>query len=193
MYWYHISLCPVENFEPRIPHMTYEMENKTIPRICVTSDLQKAFKASPQMGNILKAFLDNGIHPVIYIYRFYKKDYKDGYMTSSEIKEYVADAEATKEYWLLKKPNRVSCRKVVITDAIIRYMEDMFHVKENFCLWASMSNTKTKKTNEEIILNFFKGKKYEEYVKVIMKANLSLRKRICFLLEEKLLEYKEEI
>ena len=85
MYWYHISLCPVENFEPRIPHMTYEMENKTIPRICVTSDLQKAFKASPQMGNILKAFLDNGIHPVIYIYRFYKKDYKDGYMTSSEI------------------------------------------------------------------------------------------------------------
>ena len=56
-----------------------------------------------------------------------------------------------------------------------------------------LEKIKTKKTNEEIILNFFKGKKYEEYVKVIMKANLSLRKRICFLLEEKLLEYKEEI
>ncbi len=192
MYWYHISLSPIETFEPRIPKMTYESENRTISRICVTSNLQKAFRAAPKMGNILRVFLDNGIHPIIYIYRFYKKDFKDSYMTPSEIKEYVADAEANEEYWLLKKPTRVSCKKVIVTDANIKYMEDMFHIKENFCCWAFMKNTKTKKTNEDILSEFFKGYKYEAYTEEILKANLPLRTKICFMMEENLLKYKED-
>lgn len=192
MYWYHISLCPVEEFTPRIPQMTYETENRTIPRICVTTNLQKAFQASPQMGNILRAFLDNGMHPVIYVYRFYKKDYKHAYLSPSEIKKHVMDAEQNEEYWLTKKPERVSCKKVIVTDAIIRMMKDSFHIEENFCMFAFLSETKTKKTNEEILLDFFKGKKYEEFVKEIMKSRLSLRKKICFMLEQDLLKYKEE-
>jgi hypothetical protein len=65
--FYHISLVPVEKFEPRIPIVTYETEDRTIKRICVSSNLQKALQAAPQMGNILKAFLDNGIKPILYV------------------------------------------------------------------------------------------------------------------------------
>lgn len=57
MLWYHVSLIPVEEFIPRIPQLTYETEDRTQNRICVTSNLQKAFQAAPQMGNILSAFL----------------------------------------------------------------------------------------------------------------------------------------
>lgn len=192
MYWYHISLAPVEAFEPRIPKMTYENENRTIPRICVTSNLQKAFRAAPQMGNILRAFLDNGIHPIIYIYRFYQKDYKDAYMTPSEVMEYVADAEANEEYWLLKTPSRISCKKVIVTDALIRYMEDMFHIKEYFCFHTFMRTTKSKKENTEILLDYFKGKKYERYAEAILESDLPIRTKICFIIKENLLKYKED-
>lgn len=192
MYWYHISLSPVKEFVPRIPKMTYESENKTIPRICVSSNLQKAFRAAPQMGNILRAFLDNGIHPVIYIYRFYKKDFQNAYMTPSEVWEYVADAIANEEYWLLKAPTRVSCKKVVVSDALLRFMEDMFSVKEYFCYHVHLKTTRSKKTNEEILMEHFQGKKYEEYANVILEANLSTRTKICFMIKENLLKYKED-
>lgn len=192
MYWYHISLSPVQTFEPRIPKMTYESEDRTIPRICVTSNLQKAFQAAPQMGNILRVFLDNGIHPIIYIYRFYKNDFKNAYMTPSEIKKYVADAEQNQEYWLLRKPSHISCKKVIVTDAWIRYMEDMFHIKENFCFHVSLKETKTKKSNKEILLEHFKGKTYETYVEAILETNMLFRNQICFMMKENLLKYKEE-
>lgn len=192
MYWYHISLEPVKEFVPRIPKMVAKNENKTIPRICVSSNLQKAFRASPQMGNILRAFLDNGINPVIYIYRFYKKDFKDAYMTPSEVWKYVADAISNEEYWLLKAPTHISCQKVIVSEALLRFMEDIFSDKEYFCYHVYLKTTKSKKTNEEILMKHFRGHRYEEYANVILEANLPTRTKICFLIHENLLKYKED-
>jgi hypothetical protein len=191
--WYHVSFSPVEKFEPRVPKLTYETENRTIKRICVSSSLPKAFRAAPQMGNMLKLLLSNNIQPIIYIYRFYKNDFKrDEYKTPEEILEYVGDAVTNEEYWLLKAPTRVSCQKVYVYDAKLTFMADMFGKKEYFCLWPWIKNTRTKKSNEDIINAYFKNKKYKEYVEEILKASLDFRSKLIYLEEEQLIMKGED-
>lgn len=191
--WYHISLVPIKHFEPRIPKTTYETEDRTINRICVTTNLRKAFSAAPQMGNILKGMLDNGITPIIYIYTFYKKDFKrDEYKTPEEIVGYVADAINNEEYWLLKTPSKVSCKKVYITDALIKKMKDMFGITEYFCFFCWMKKTSTKKENIDLLLDYFQNHEDSDFLKeVLTNENISFRGKMKYLLDEKYLQYEE--
>lgn len=182
--FYHVSLVPVEKFVPRIPKTTYEQEDRTINRICVTTNIQKALQAAPQMGNILKAFLDNGIQPIVYIYTFDEKDFeKDEYKTPDEIVEYVADAIQNQEYWLLKEPKKYTCKKYYITDAWIKEFRDMFGITENFCINAHLKQTKSKKNNEELLLKHFKNSNEFDLIQAIMECDASFRGKMKYLLD----------
>ena len=146
------------------------------------------------MGSILKAFLDNGMYPVIYVYRFYKKDFdRNEYKTLEEIEAYVGDSVANQEYWLLKEPKRVSIKKIIIVDAWIRKIKNMFGVTEYFCLNENYKQTKTKKENIDYLLKFFKNHKDSELLTIILKnEQISFRGKMNFLVENHYLEYKED-
>mgnify|MGYP004485965699 FL=1 len=192
MLWYHVSLIPVEEFVPRIPQLTYETEDRTQNRICVTSNLQKAFQASPQMGNILSAFLTQNIHPIVYVYTFHSKDFnEDEYLKPKKVKQYVEDAERNEEYWLLVKPRQYSCRKFYVTSAWIKTLTDMFGIQEKFCIHVSLKLTKCKLDNYDILLNYFKNSKYLNYIKVILECNVSFRNKIKYLVSENLLKMED--
>jgi hypothetical protein len=99
MIFYHIELAKVEkinNFVPRIPYYIMDMEDVTIPRICVSNTIEGCLSAAPWGGLTLEA------HPLGMLYRVYVFE-TNNYMKPEVLaKEYgVLDAIINQEYWLL--------------------------------------------------------------------------------------------
>jgi hypothetical protein len=60
----------------------------------------------------------------------------------------------------------------------------MFGEKENFCIHAHLKQTKSKKTNEDLILNFFKNTENAELAKTVLACDVSFRGKMRFFIEE---------
>lgn len=190
--WYHVSLEPVREFIPRIPKLSAPGEDKETPRICVSSSVDTAFRAAPQMGNILRALLDNGIIPVVYLYRFYMKEYgvRD-YLPPFAIKDKVPDAIANREFWLLKPPKRVSCTKLLIhEDSVILKETDMYGTEEYFCEEMFIWPTKSKITVESQLDRMF-GEKEKGFLNKLWQADVALRLKLGMLIDDGLIPFKD--
>lgn len=99
MIFYHMELAKVDkinNFLPRIPYYIMDMEDTTIPRICVSNTIEGCLSAAPWGGLTLDA------HPLGTLYRVYVFQ-TDNYIKPEILahKYGVLDAIINKEYWLL--------------------------------------------------------------------------------------------
>lgn len=103
----HVSFDPIPEFTLKVPGNRASGEDKNIKRICcikagedLNSDIKQALNASPQGGETLNRISALGIVPVLHVYEMYSKDY----LLPDEVQEYVPDAYASRECWVMEKP-----------------------------------------------------------------------------------------
>lgn len=131
---YHVSYNPhqpVQSFCPRIPLQRAHGEDRTTPRFCVSTSLEKCLLASPYTdelfvkdGYIENREVDLMLHesngdefygvPFI-LYTFHAKE--EDILSPEELKELVPDALETDEHWITSAISPVSTHYYLLEDA----------------------------------------------------------------------------
>lgn len=94
----HCSFDEVYDFEPRVPKSRSSYEDDQIKRICVAPTIRQCIDAMPRAGNIMRFMREVGMPVVIHAY------YLEADRVEYDTREYVPDADATGEMWILEKP-----------------------------------------------------------------------------------------
>jgi len=101
MKYIHCSFDIVDEFIPRVPTTRCKIEDKTTPRICVAPDIRHCLAAMPSAGRIIEWTRAAGLSVILHVY------YLTADKVLTDVKDKVADAEFTREMWLLEKPASV--------------------------------------------------------------------------------------
>lgn len=130
MRYVHCSFDIVDEFVPRIPKTRCKIEDDTIPRICVAPDIRHCLFAMPGAGRIIEFAKAVGMPIVIHAY------YLTADKVLEDVSDKVADAEFTKEMWLLSEPTRVYRVDYEITSCLVRDGKDISgdDVKQVLCV-----------------------------------------------------------
>lgn len=116
MIYYHVSLDIEENislFKPIIPDITYQLENKSISRICLSDSIAGCLTAVPWGGRKLEntscffhELTDGEILLIFKVYEFEsEKISSQNIISTNELLEkgYVLDACASNEIWVVNQ------------------------------------------------------------------------------------------
>jgi len=127
----HVSYEKLDilKLEPRIPLTPMEGENKTIPRICFSSELEGCFKSIPEdIESSILSKVYNGKFKTLYLYTV--KDLEtlnsEDIVTTDQLdlKKLVPDAKKTNEIWILKPIELLLTHTVTFTTEMLKYIEE---------------------------------------------------------------------
>ena len=103
---YHISLEGNINeeklFVPRIPRITMDTEDKSIPRICVSETIQGCIDSFPYKYDLSNIIIDGSVFLYLYSFDLYKLG-SNNVKYYYQLEDYVPDVMITKETWILKE------------------------------------------------------------------------------------------
>lgn len=107
---YHISVCEVKDFSPRIPEYRCKGEDSKTPRICMSTDILGCLSGIPRGDEVLAGLLNlsyaKKIPSILHLYSVDESNlleedyYSTNYLVENNL---VPDAKDNKEVWLLKK------------------------------------------------------------------------------------------
>lgn len=99
-----IEKTKYQTFSPRIPKIILSGEDKTIPRLCLSSNVDGCLSALPKMhllgGNSTYKNQYTGIFFAVYYFDI--PDSSPHLLKPKDIKKKVSDAIENQEYWYLK-------------------------------------------------------------------------------------------
>lgn len=101
---YHVSYDRIPEFEPRIPQNRLPGEDSRVPRICLSTSVERCINAKPSQGQALYTAQQYGLRTALYIYEFDVNDIPtDKLIGPDELKWQfgVVDAKINGEHWLL--------------------------------------------------------------------------------------------
>ena len=101
---YHVSYDRIPQFELRIPRDRLPGEDSRIPRICLSTSVERCINAKPSQGQALYTAQQYGLRTALYIYEFDSSDIPaDKLIGPEELKRQfgVVDARVNGEHWLL--------------------------------------------------------------------------------------------
>jgi len=147
---YHVSYQTIENsnFYPRIPKARAKNENSNIKRICFSNSIEGCLTAMPGSGKPLKNMLECSkilpIEPIVHIYSIAEDDSRiaDGNIVYSQmVNDYVKDAVANHEIWIIGQEIQCDHKIAKITAANIELVHDIYGFevyKVNSVHWESL-------------------------------------------------------
>lgn len=166
---YHISVCEVKDFSPRIPQCRCKRENSEIPRICMSTDILGCLSGIPRGDEVLAGLLNlsyaKKIPSILHLYSVDEsKLSEENYLSANYLVEnnLVPDAEENKEVWLLKKVKftheiilisdfTTSQGSSLISDVkFIQLPKDNALVEKNSRIWNQIRKEYEEKTGESL-------------------------------------------
>lgn len=119
MEFYHISMDisseKEKEFIPRIPFYRCELEDGTIPRICVCKKLEEAISAFPYKSLFVNKSMRTNMRNYLAMYKIESNDY----ILSEELKDYIPDVHLTNECWITS-PVKARTNLIKIKDLRLR-------------------------------------------------------------------------
>lgn len=152
---FHLSLSLIDEFKPRVPIHTRDDENKSINRICLSSNIENCLSAVGWGGSVVRE--EDILYGVLTNYKeskpiaIYQFDIDEQYLLSPEqlVKNnYVKDALINDEYWYIgdKKLIPKTIKFISIYDFVIKKV----YLSEKEKIYKFM-NIKYKELNDVIL------------------------------------------
>lgn len=101
---YHVSYDRIPEFELRIPQNRLPGEDSSIPRICLSTSIERCINAKPSQGQALYIAQQFRLRTALYIYEFDSSDIPaDKLIRPDKLRRQfgVLDARVNGEHWLL--------------------------------------------------------------------------------------------
>lgn len=122
MHLIHVSFDQISEFVPRIPNNRCPGEDAAIPRICVAPTIVDALNAIPCAGYVLNYMRELDLPIILHAYYLESSHV----LSNDKVQKFVPDAVATRELWVLDKPEKVRRIDYELTGFIADPFTDQF-------------------------------------------------------------------
>lgn len=127
---YHVSYDRIPRFRLRVPQNRLYGEDGKIPRICLSTSVERCVNAKPLSAQALYQARELDLPMALYVYTFCSEYIPEGKLLSPEdLHGLVPDAEDSREYWLLDPDVPYTESRFVCIGGIF-YPNDAMHYAE---------------------------------------------------------------